>query len=116
MPAGPQAFRPTVESGGPFFCARKETANDVQVQALGSPRLDERQRSFGGRDDRPMTFKYKLSARLALLKDALLLVRVAGILCWEQRCSSPPHLRIRMALPSVGASSPGRAALRPSPP
>src|SRR5437762_4486759 len=84
MPAGPPAFRPTVESGGPFFCARKETANDVQVQALGSPRLDERQRSFGGREDRPMTFKYKLSARLALLKDALLLVPVAGILACEK--------------------------------
>ena len=42
MLAGPPAFRLHVEIGGPFFCARKEV---------------------------PMTFKYKLSVRLALLKD-----------------------------------------------
>jgi hypothetical protein len=46
MLAGPPAFRRYVENGGPFFCARIEEVT--------------------------MTFKYKLSVRLALLKDVLL--------------------------------------------
>src|SRR5437764_13533410 len=112
MPAGPPAFRPTVESGGPFFCARKETAHDVQVQALGSPRLDERQRSFGGREDRPMTVKYKLSVRLALLKDALLLVPVAGILA----CDKPVGIAGPVPGPVVSrvALAPAQITLHPN--
>src|SRR5438876_4703772 len=50
MLAGPPAFRLHVESGGPFFCL------------------------YNALEDNTMTFKYKLSVRLALLKDWLLLL------------------------------------------
>src|SRR6266566_3679196 len=91
MLAGPPAFRPAVEIGGLFFLRPKRKSHDVQIQALCPPGPAEGSaavRRCGGRKVR-MTFKHKLSVRLALLKDVLPLVSVIALLA---ACEQPSPL------------------------
>src|SRR5256884_2634306 len=65
----------------PFFAPERKS-HDVQIQALCPPGPAEGSAvagRCGGRTVR-MTFKHKLSVRLALLKDVLPLVSVVGLL------------------------------------
>src|SRR5438132_3818830 len=71
----------------PFFAPERKS-HDVQIQALCPPGPAEGSaaaRRCGGRTV-PMTFKHKLSVRLALLKDVLPLVSVVALLA---ACEQP---------------------------
>src|SRR5437879_11803866 len=65
----------------PFFAPERKS-HDVQIQALCPPGPAEGSAAAGRCGGRtvPMTFKHKLSVRLALLKDVLPLVSVVALL------------------------------------